>query len=356
MTPNDFGEREVRAAWSRAVDELSPRLDERMAGRFDPVARPARRAALWWPAPWARPAFAAAGVVIALGLGFFLGTLQQGDGPLSTQGAAPDLVRQDDDPGAVALYALLDDVQLQRFQRSVAAAAPMAAGEPMDDAAQPMESEPESAVSSSLTLQPQASAVAEAAKLGGDAWQGWAASVAIVQQDLITAIDESVVRMKADGAWETIARALQRPIGVAVDAFGRVFVTEHLADGSLIALELNGERTTIRGGLNYPAGISFAPDRSLYLAEQGRGRVLRFLPLEGRILPESPFEVFATGFGGQFEADVSADPARRGGPFSLAVTPANQLLVSDRREGKTAIYRFELSLEPNWWESLFRSR
>lgn len=362
MNPNDINERELQTVWANQVGKLVPKLDVRLARRLGPHVQAPRINVLG--RLLLRPAMGFAAIALALSFGFYIGTQQRTMGPHAFYTSEPVLVQHSKEPGAVALLKVVDGTALDQYQSRLSTSnaqkiPPMAAAQ--EDTAAPAESSVTNDTSGSagaattyLALQTQAQVLARAAD--GRQWREWVASIGMLQQDLITAIGHSVVRLKADGAWETIGSALQRPIGAAVDVFGRVFVTEHLADGSLIAFSNDGKQTTIRSGLNYPAGIAFAPDRSLYLAEQGRGRVLRFVPLDGHILPESQVEVFAAGFAGQFDASAPLDdPTRHGGPFALAINPKNELMVSDHFDGTTAIYRFELGAVSNWWDVLFKA-
>ncbi len=64
-----------------------------------------------------------------------------------------------------------------------------------------------------------------------------------------------VVEVTRSGDVLTIADGFQRPVGVAVDGSGTIFVTDE-ARGTLERLERNGERTVLTEGLNHPHDVA----------------------------------------------------------------------------------------------------
>lgn len=99
------------------------------------------------------------------------------------------------------------------------------------------------------------------------------------------------------------------PMGLALDAGGHVFVSNH-ASGT-IAEQTAGGFVTFASGLNSPAGLAFDAG-NLYVADSGNGGELT------RITPDGTASVFATGLDGPLFVVAVPEPEMLG-MFSLAV-------------------------------------
>lgn len=370
MNQYDLFEQEIKDALVSEVNATSRELDQRMNRHLRSKPQLRRRASwdLW------RPALTAASLALAVGLGYFFGTRQAPYfGPQMVENAArPALVASTDEAPALALYELANQLNATNVLRYSSENRMPLASEPMvaptlkaaDDAASTGDTDAGGVAQESSASAPSATAAppADVQTLAGldsttaaeDEFAGLFApnaSLGFAGSDVFMSEGNSVLKVAGNGERSFLNFSLKNPKGVAVDKDGRVFVTEYLPNGALVALGKDGEVTTIRAGLNYPAGIAFATDQSLYLAEQGRGRVLRFLPQGETVTPQSLAEVFATGFSGLLQ--VEGEPSRLGGPFALTVTVQNELLVSDLMDGKVVIFRFSLTAESNWWDRLW---
>jgi len=282
----DALEHEIRSSLSREVDSTLPALDARMRVRTRGSARPARRGL-----PRAlRPGLALAAVVLALGLGYWWGQRQADvDGPRVAAEYAIAPVRED-----AALRAELGPA----FERATVSADADAGGEEAPPAAAPEGDRGREATASSAiafsqqadpgdAARPEASVVVEGRRYSIPAGLE-PASVGVRGEALILPAADMVLRVLPNGERTVLARDLRRPAGVAVAKTGDVFVTERVADGRLLRLDPAGGLDPVKAGLVYPAGIAFDADGALYLAEQGRHRVVRLAPRDGRISAESP--------------------------------------------------------------------
>lgn len=349
--PQELLERSLRSAFSKEVDVLIQQLDQRMKRHLLRVQRTRSKRL---PVSVLRPAVTFVMLAVALGVGYYWGHLNHpAFSPQTLHSEQAKMVFQSEEPAALALYTYSNTLNRDVFGVGLAPTKVI-----QQSLGAQAEADMEGATSGSIAaLAPQPSESVAARARGvhqSYIWPG-VASVGFLGNEIVVPTDDALVRWTLDGEKKVVVQALRHPIGVSVDGSGRIFATEHQANGALIAVGQNGKKTTILEGLNYPAGIAFAKDHSLYLAEQGRGRVLRFLPLGDQITPESRVEVFATGFSGLLETDTLWHPLPQGGPFALTVTPNNELLVSDLVAGKTVIYRFRLDHDINWWDWLFKT-
>ncbi len=76
---------------------------------------------------------------------------------------------------------------------------------------------------------------------------------------------------------EEVADEFQRPVGVAVDEAGAVFVSDRKA-GTISRILPDGKKTVILTGLKRPGGLALGSDGRLHIAEEGGGRLLRLEP------------------------------------------------------------------------------
>ncbi len=140
---------------------------------------------------------------------------------------------------------------------------------------------------------------------------------------LLLASQGRILRRTPDGSISTIVAGPRGVTGIAVDGEGSVFyaVDEHFA-GTLKVLSAVGEASTVldawsgagRAQLSADVtGIAVAPDGSVYLADQGFGRLLR---------------VDGTGTVA-IVADMAFAGSHHGSPIAVVVTPEGDLLVSD---------------------------
>lgn len=89
-----------------------------------------------------------------------------------------------------------------------------------------------------------------------------------------------VTRIRPDGTREAFVPSglLQEPDGIAYSArYGGFFVTEDLEQGRLCFIRLDGQVVPIGVPLSWPQGLLVDAEGALYVSEQGRHRVLRFL-------------------------------------------------------------------------------
>lgn len=77
------------------------------------------------------------------------------------------------------------------------------------------------------------------------------------------------------GRVRTLAR-LRAPEGLAVLANGDLLVTEDRADGRLVRIRRNGAIETVIASLVRPEGIALGSDETTYIAETGTGRILQY--------------------------------------------------------------------------------
>lgn len=386
---------EIRAALAHDIDSMVQELDGRFT-RFQPQSRPTATKPSFSFNFFMRPVAALAVLVVAVGMGFYLGSQQQNPfGPTALYSADPTLVGTSEQSAFIAVYEETSK-QLnvgglnQRMAADAASsftntdAAPTSAetSAPAEAESAAPESETEDAVaaadepsesdkddteatttaSAAAPASPEINAITARSMTDDFSWDQFLsglmstqiASIGFWRKEVVVPNQSSVFRLKESTTQpETVTSGLRNPTGVAIDEAGRMYVTEHVADGALVAIETNGDSRVVKKGLNYPAGLAFAHDKSLYLAEQGRGRVLRLLPENDTITEHSRIEVFSTGFSGLMKTDLIEDPMKQGGPFALTITEDNHLLVSDLVEGKTAIYRFPLDTPKNWWDQLW---
>jgi len=85
-----------------------------------------------------------------------------------------------------------------------------------------------------------------------------------------------VMRVTSAGESEVLFKGLHRPEGLAVSPSGTVYVAE-TATGRIIATTDDG-MVTIIDGLNFPDQVEIAPDGALWITEDAKpGRLLRYL-------------------------------------------------------------------------------
>ena len=352
-------EQRIQSALNDEIDPVVRALDRRMDARrpFKALDGHNRNRSLGWRVR--RPALALAVLLLALGAGYWWG--EQRSATVRLTAAVSSSVVDDGTPALVALYRSGNTIDLERYGLSQPPAeeggAPPQAMVFLNDV-QKSEGEgglaatgaPSGFLGEAQVIQPEADRTGSTSRtlLSPDA-----SSVALLGGDLVFARGQDVLRLSVTGELRPLASGLRQPSGVAVDAAGRVFVTERVPEGALVVVNKKGEETTIKSGLVYPAGVAFAPDRSLYLAEQGRDRILRFVPDHGVIGPQSRVEVVGPSLSTLSDTKTLDDDLGLDGPFALTVTPENALLVSDRVAGQSVIYRFSLNKPTPWWPWLW---
>jgi len=351
-------EQRIRSALNDEIDPVVRALDRRMDARRPFEAIENHTPSIGWRV-W-RPAWALAVLLLALGAGYWWGEQRSATVRFA---AVSSSVVDDSTPALVALYRSDNAIDLETYGLSQPPAeaeegvtSPQAAVS-LDDVQKSESDEGVAAGSAPSEFSTQAQVTQ--LKTGRTRSTSRAllspnvSSVALLGDDLVFAREQDVLRLSVTGERRPLASGLQQPSGVAVDAAGRVFVSERVPNGALILLDKEGEKTTIKSGLVYPAGIAFAPDRSLYLAEQGRDRILRFVPDRGVISPQSRVEVVVPNLSTLSGTKTLDDDLGLDGPFALTVTPENVLLVSDRVAGQSVIYRFSLNKPTPWWSWLW---
>jgi len=65
-----------------------------------------------------------------------------------------------------------------------------------------------------------------------------------------------------------------RPNGIAIDAFGNIYVSEE-ANGDIRKIAPNGRVTTVANGLRRPGLFTIAEDGTFWIPDTGNGRLLR---------------------------------------------------------------------------------
>ncbi|MFC7340585.1 hypothetical protein [Saccharopolyspora griseoalba] len=140
-----------------------------------------------------------------------------------------------------------------------------------------------------------------------------------------------VVRIGADDAVSTLAE-LPRPVGVAVDAGGRCYVTDEYL-GAVVAIDA-GSVETIADGLDRPQGVALLGEE-VFVVEVGARRLLSIAPSTGATGVEA--EHLAVGGPIELERDTPAPqafpPARPRAFAGIAGTPDGELLLSADGEG-----------------------
>jgi sugar lactone lactonase YvrE len=104
----------------------------------------------------------------------------------------------------------------------------------------------------------------------------------------------------ADGQAGRIARVgprdvFERPVGLALDALGALYLSAALADldgplaqNAIVKLQPDGAATVFASGLDNPRGLAFDRRGHLYIADGSAGRVLRFLAAPAPALTALP--------------------------------------------------------------------
>ena len=107
----------------------------------------------------------------------------------------------------------------------------------------------------------------------------------------IVAGSAQVFRVTPGGHFELFAGGLTTVLGLAVDSSNRVYVLEMSVlsgspyfptpfTGEIVRINLDGSRTTIATGLNFPTAMTMGPDGNLYVSNNGFG----FPPGTGQIV------------------------------------------------------------------------
>jgi len=163
----------------------------------------------------------------------------------------------------------------------------------------------------------------------------------------------NVIRLVADGSVYTLAgtgragsqdgaarsASFRRPTGLAADENGNLYIAD-TGNGAIRMLTPGGTVSTIVEGLSSPTGLYFA-DKTLYVAETGRSRILR-VPRDPNVT--GPLYIVTAGYSEAAEdpgewyggyADGPAATAEFDHPEGVAVGPDGTIYVADT--GNSAI-------------------
>jgi len=119
--------------------------------------------------------------------------------------------------------------------------------------------------------------------------QGSAAGAAMLARDgaLLLGQGTTVTRVDAKGKVEVVATGFAEIFGVALDAEGRLHVSDW-ERGEVVRLE-GKERKVVAKGLSYPSGLVFDSAGRLYIKESGRmtnrDMVIRRVEADGSVKP-----------------------------------------------------------------------
>lgn len=106
--------------------------------------------------------------------------------------------------------------------------------------------------------------------------------VAIAADGRVLVCDRDNDRVKvlaADGALLAIWNGFVRPMAIAVDGDGRVWVTDQVPSLHRLALDDAGDRTRARPAANMPHGLALAADGTVYLVEMSPPSLVRLRPM-----------------------------------------------------------------------------
>jgi len=348
-------EQRIQSALSDEIDAVVRALDQRIDEHrpFQPLD--GGRSTGW---SVGRPALALAALLLALSTGYWWGEQRSATFPLAAVSSSS--IVDENTTVLVALYQDNNAINLGAYdlsqlpaevEKSVASPQGMVSINRVQESGSDEEAAASSPPSDQVQMMPLQTDVE--GPFSRTTLPSNVSSVALLESDLVFAREQDVLRLSVTGELHAVAADLRQPSGVAVDAAGRVFVSERVPNGALIVLDKEGEKTTIKSGLVYPAGIAFGPNHSLYLAEQGRDRILRFVPDHGVISPQSRVEVVVPNLSTLSGTKILSDELNMNGPFALTVTPDNTLLVSDQVAGQSVIYRFPLNQPTPWWYGLW---
>lgn len=132
----------------------------------------------------------------------------------------------------------------------------------------------------------------------------------------------------------TRARLLE-PFGTEFDAAGTLYIVEMVSGNRLLKVDAQGMLTHVAGqvtpgdsrdpgpalaaSFRGPHNLAVLPDGDVLIGDTWNGRVRRFSPRTGTITTEAGWS-------------VSADRARTGGPYCIALDPSgSELIISDLR-------------------------
>jgi streptogramin lyase len=128
--------------------------------------------------------------------------------------------------------------------------------------------------------------------------------------------DAAAAAMTPAGAAGTGAGQLERPMGVAVDESGSIFVVDRI-NNRVVKYNANGTYVSQFGStgsgdgqFNDPRGIAIAPDGTIWVADLGNDRIQAFSP-SGTFLRKAKF----------------TDPASE--PYAIATGPGGVLWITD---------------------------
>ncbi|WP_306216317.1 outer membrane protein assembly factor BamB family protein [Actinoplanes sp. RD1] len=154
-----------------------------------------------------------------------------------------------------------------------------------------------------------------------------------VQADGVLVIAESgagrILTVDGDDRVSVLAEGFARPVDVAIDTDGRVYVSDE-AGGALFRLASNGSER-VADGLDRPQGIAVDGDH-LYVVEAGRRRVQSLHLRTGEFRVEATVEVNVPDPRTQPALFAHGPGVPR--PFAgLVVAPDRSLIVAANREG-----------------------
>lgn len=125
---------------------------------------------------------------------------------------------------------------------------------------------------------------------------------------------------------------LNAPVGIAVDAAGRIFVTDadhvHRYGPDGTPLGTDGGHGTSAGQLDDAAGVAIAGDGSVLVVDRGNARIQVFAPTGGSL----------GGWGASGSGALSD-------PYGIAVAPSGDVYVTDRAAGRVQRYAADGTFE-----------
>ncbi len=132
----------------------------------------------------------------------------------------------------------------------------------------------------------------------------------------VSAVAQSIAFTGAQTQVITAAANLSSPYGVAVDAYGNVYVAD-TGNSQVVKFGVGGALpTTVGAGLSFPSGVAVDAAGNVYIADTGNSRVVR-VPVGGGAQT-------TVGSGFSYPSGVAVDP---GGNIIVADTNHNRVML-----------------------------